>query len=573
MASFVELSFSKIKSEIESFLKSEHSKADLLYSPSSPYGQILSVLENLFQLSNLYLKNAIKQLDITNPTSVNERVIKNAAIYVGHIPTRSISATGTIKLTVKSDIDLDRDIPGGRVTFTNRQSLKNKTNGYDYSINLGSDKQTYKVSSSTQIYLPIIQGKWDRRTFTGTGVENQTYQVTLRSKQQDIENFNYDVVVDGQSLTIKKHIYDMLPDELACVVRTGFNGGIDVIFGNGGFGFVPNIGSVIEVNYLVTEGGIGSIFRRTTNDWTFIDPAIDGFGESIEIPKLFNIQIYTDINFGADRESVQFTKNILPVASNNFVLGLPQQYAYHIKRLGVFSHVNAYEQNGTIYIVATPNIKLFKNQNSNYFTIDVRAFDLDNYEKSKLDKYLQTGGNIMLSSRYIISSPRLSYYIMNVFIITWSDAIDDNVNSQIIDIVSEYFLDLNKIDRIPKSEIVAKLMTINDLHSVDISFISKDNEDYHRQSIIDDQNRRNQFASQDSLNIDRPSTTYDSNKLIGIDSTLGDIIFNPSDIPIIRGGFYDRSNVYYSDDIDSNGLKSINIIKKGTVDVKNKSHI
>jgi hypothetical protein len=36
-----------------------------------------------------------------------------------------------------------------------------------------------------------------------------------------------------------------------------------------------------------------------------------------------------------------FTKNILPIASNNFVLGLPQQYAYEIKKLGVFSHVNA----------------------------------------------------------------------------------------------------------------------------------------------------------------------------------------------------------------------------------------
>src|SRR5574343_1357359 len=141
---------------------------------------------------------------------------------------------------------------------------------------------------------------------------------------------------------------------------------------------------------------------------------------------------------------------------------------------------------------------------------------------------------------------------MNVFIISWSDVIDDNINSQIIDIVSEYFLDLNKIDRIPKSEIISKLMTISDLHSVDISFISKDNEDYHRQAIIDDQNRRNQFASQDSLNIDRPSTNYEPNKTIGIDSTLGDIIFNPSDIPIIRGGFYDRSNVYYSDDINSN---------------------
>lgn len=570
---FVEISFSKLKTQVERFLKEEHAKADLLYSPSSPYGQILLVIENLFQLSILYLKNSIKQFDITDPNSKNERIIKNAAIYVGHIPTRSISATGTIRVMIKTNADIERDIPGGRITFFNRQLLKNKTNGLDYSINLGSEKQTHKITQSTQIFIPVIQGKWDKRTFTGTGVANQTYQVSLRSKQKDVENFNYEVLVDGDFVTIKKHIYDMLPDERACVVRTGFNGGIDIIFGNSGFGFIPNVGSLIEVNYLITDGGSGSIFRRTTNDWTYVDPVIDGFGETLEISKLFDTFIYTDINFGADREPIEFTKNILPIASNNFVLGLPQQYAYHIKRLGVFSHVNAYEDSGTIYIVATPNIKLFKSQNANYFTIDIRAFELDSYEKSKVDKYLKTGGNIMLTRRYQISSPVLSYYILNVFVITWSDAIDDNVNSQIIDVISEYFLDLNKIDRIPRSEIISKLSSIQDIHSVDISFVCKNNEDYHRQAKLDDQNRRNQFAAQDSLNIDRPSTTYDPSKTIGIDPVLGDIIFNPSDIPVIRGGWYDRNNVYYSDDIESNSLKSVNIIKKGVVDIKNKNQI
>ena len=107
--------------------------------------------------------------------------------------------------------------------------------------------------------------------------------------------------------------------------------------------------------------------------------------------------------------------------------------------MGVFSHVNAYENSGVIYIVATPNIKLFKNQNSNYFTIDIRAFDLDSYEISKVDKYLKTGGNLMLTQKYQISSPSLAYYVINVFIMTWSDAIDENVNSQIVDTISEYF--------------------------------------------------------------------------------------------------------------------------------------
>ena len=570
---FVEISFTRVKEEIERYLRSEHAKADILYSPSSPYGQILSVLENLFQLSFLYLKNSIKQFDLTDPASRNERVIKNAAIYVGHIPTRSISATGTLKISIKTNADIERDVPGGRITFTNRQLLKNKTNGLDYSLNLGVDKQTYKINNSTQIYLPIIQGRWESTTFTGTGDENQTYQVTLRSRQKDIENFNYEVLVDGEFVSVKKHIYDMLPDERACVLRTGFNGGIDIIFGNGGFGFIPNVGSIIEVKYLVSDGSNGSIFRRTNNDWTFVDPVLDGFGDTIELNKIFDVQIFTDINFGADKESIDFTKNVLPISSNNFVLGLPQQYAYHIKRLGVFSHVNAYEDGGVIYIVATPNIKLFKNQNANYFSIDARAFQLDDYEKSKIDMYLKTGGNLMLTRRYQITSPVLSFYVINVFIITWSDVIDDNVNSQIIDMISEYFLDLNKVDRIPKSELVARLSEIQDIHSVDVSFVCKNNEDYHRQAKLDDENRRNQFASQDSLNLVRPSTTYDPKTTIGIDPVMGDIVFNPSDIPIIRGGWYDRNGVYFSDDINSSGLKSVNIIKKGVVDVKNKNQI
>jgi len=129
------------------------------------------------------------------------------------------------------------------------------------------------------------------------------------------------------------------------------------------------------------------------------------------------------------------------------------------------------------------------------------------------------------------------------------------------------------VDRIPRSEVISLLTDISDIHSVDISFVCKKNEDYHRQAIIDDQNRRNQFAAPGSLNLVRQSTTYDPKVTIGLDPVLGDIVFDPSEIPIIRGGFYDRNNVFYSDDIESGGFKSINIIKRGTVDVKNKSQV
>lgn len=574
MALFSEITFTNIKFEVEKFLKDEYNKANVLFSAASPYGQILTVVENLHQLSLLYLKNAIGQFDLSQANSNNERVIRNAAISAGHNPGRGISATGTLKFTLKSSADIEKEIPGARITLRNKLLLKNKTNSLSYSFNIGNETITHRITPNYQFFVPIIQGEWKVKNYTGDGTSLQTLSLSEIGRK-DIENFNVEVSVNGDYYSLKKHLFEMLPGEKACIVRTGFNGGIDIIFGNEGFGTIPLIGTLIEVKYLCTDGGLGNIFRRTVNDFKFIDDIISADGEVIAVDKVFDINIYTDINFGADKESLSFTKNILPIVSNNFVLGLPQQYAYEIKKLGVFSHVNAYEKSGTIFIVATPNIRLFKSQNADYFSIDIKAFELDNYEKSKIDKYLRTGGNIQLTRKYKVISPVLSYYTMNVFYMSYSDATDESVNAQVLDKISEYFLSLSRIDRIPKLDIIRELSTITDIHSVDLQFISKKNEDYHNENMLIAQNKVNKYASSYNTDISTAALVpgYNQNSVSGLDPVLGDIIFESNEIPVIRGGWYDRNGVYYSDGIDGNGLRSVNLIKKGSVDSKNRPQV
>jgi hypothetical protein len=288
---FSSISFSGIKDEIERFLRNEHNKAGILFSPASPYGQILSVIENLHSMSILYLKNAINQFDLSTPNSNNRRIIRTAALLAGHNPGRSISATGTLRLSLKSNVDVNEDVPGGRITFNNKALLRNKTNSLDYSLQLGTETVTHLVTPGYTFFLPIIQGQWKSRTFTGTGFPLQTIEVT-EVGQKDIENFNVEVIVDGDLWIIKKHIWEMIPDEKACVVRTGFNGGIDIVFGNGAFGAIPELTSTIEVNYLTSDGRRGNIFRRTRDDFNFVDDIIDGFGETIDIDRFFNVDIY-----------------------------------------------------------------------------------------------------------------------------------------------------------------------------------------------------------------------------------------------------------------------------------------
>lgn len=546
---FIEISFSRVKQEIETFLKNEYNKAGLLFSNASPYGQILTVIENLHELSLLYLKNTINNLDLSLPNSMNERIIRNAAIFAGHIPGRSISATGTLKFTLKPNIDLEKEIGGGRVTLRNRSNIKNKTNGLDYALDLGTEKITHNLKEKKSFFVNIIQGKWQVSNNTGAGLPLQTIQVS-NPNGKDIENFNVIVRVNGYNWENKRHLYDMIPEEGSVVVRTGFNGGIDVVFGNGAFGQIPPIGSRIDILYLSSDGGSGNIFRRTKNDWTFIDDITDGYGSTLDAEKLFDIDIYVDINFGAEKESFMFTKNMLPLVTNNAVLALPQHFAYEIKKLGVFSHVNAYEKSDTIFITATPNISLFKNQADDYFNINMGAFKLDEYEISKIDKYLKSSGTIQLTKKYKIINPKLSFYAMYVYVIPYSNATDDSINAQITQAVSSYFLFLGRIDRIPKLDIIKALSVISDIHSVDIQFISKKNEIYHKNGKV--------------------NQNYQPNTTIGLDPVLGDILIDPDEVPVLRGNWSDRNGIFYSDDMTSTGLKAINIIKKGTVDVKNK---
>ena len=201
-----------------------------------------------------------------------------------------------------------------------------------YSVNIGSAVQSHIIDNNTIIYLPIIQGQWDSKQFTGTSEINQTYQLELRNGK-GIENNNIEVYVNGQQWEIKNSIYDLLTDELACVVHTSYNGGVDLKFGNGNFGKVPEIGELIEFRFLTSDGASGSLFRRALNEFSFIDSVIDRTGSYVDTNKLFDIEYYTDINFGANAESVAFTKNMLPLVSNNYVIGTPQQYAYHIKKV------------------------------------------------------------------------------------------------------------------------------------------------------------------------------------------------------------------------------------------------
>lgn len=567
---FIEVKFEQLKQEVNDYIQDLYNKADINLSPADPYGHVLQALEMLFSSSLLYLKNVTAQFDINNPNNNNAKMINALARVAGYNPSRSISSTGTISLQLKPSIDIPTEIPGGKITITNGTKITSKTNNLDYFVDLGGqERATYIIEANKRIYLPIVQGRIERQTFTGTGNKDQSFSVNLPNGQS-VEQYRLSLSVDGQFWNKVEHLFDMLPDDMAWYGRTGIEGGLDIYFGTGNFGRIPGLGDEIEIRYVVSDGSLGNIPHKLSNDWTFVDDVYDGFGSSVDIEQNFNIFIENEVSLGGDNETPTFTKSIMPFTSRNFVLARPEQYIFMLKRLNVFSQIDAFTtEKGTerdnndptddsiVYLFLIPNIALFTTGGNSYFDLPLNAFILEESEKNKIERYIRTQGTLAVGTGIKILDPIINKYIINTYLRIFDDAIVENVRSEVLDKLSDYFINIERRGRIPKSDIIRIIEDIDGVDSVDVEFISHANESYHLEF-----EKFKESVMMDNPNVNPEQITmegYEPKRVIGLDNKLGDIIYSKNELPIIRGGFMNRKKIFFSETPQPKGLSSVNI--------------
>ena len=508
---YVELNFTNLTIQVNNWLSETYNKSGILFNASSPYGQLLQQMKEFFRQNVLYTKNVVRQFDIEQ--SKTKRMILNMARISGHNPSRAMSAKGSLKFKLKQGTNISQKIEGGAVVIFDDTTLKNKTNSLFYTLKVGADKNIYPLTSGCQFFVNIVQGKYETQKFTGTGDKNQSIAVII-DNNQTIDNFEYQVFVDGVNMTISNHLYDMLEDENACFTRTGFNGGLDIYFGNSVNGVVPVLGSVIEVKYLLTDGIIGNIPNSKTNDFEFVDDIQDSDGNVVNSQELFNVFVENEITFASDGESLEYTKSVVPYVSRNFVLATPQQFIYHLKKLNLFSKVNAFntldmveidiDSDGDLdevninemYLFLIPKITNYFVEDINYFNVPFDAFKLDEYEETRIISYLKKQGIISITAKITILTPDIRMYVANVYLRRFDNEPEENIKEQIINYLSDYFANNDRYDRIVKADIIRGLKNeIEGVDSINIEFVSQANEDYHREGATFGAKRRTVIES------------------------------------------------------------------------------
>jgi len=615
-----EITFKKLYQQIVYNLKQMYSRADSVFTLASPFGQILQTLTQLFQFTQLNVQNVQRSFDINDPLNANEKAIRALARIGQYNPSRGQSASGSINVKLKQGVDIAAEIGGTSITFANRSRLKNSKNNFDYIVDLNQDTATFTLHNDTAISLPIVQGTYKTITFTGTGEKNQSF-VVPSPVGKDIDNFKFKLYVDSQLWQNKRHKFDMLSLEQAYVTLTSFSGGVDIIFGNGNEGAIPPLGSIITFEYLVTDGVDGNLLDTQLNEFKFIDFPFNEFGDDISADTLLDVYIDTQVTFGSDGDTTDYLKSIMPYTSANFVLAGPDQYKFFLKRLGVFSLIDVYtsdkipsnlpqkmyelakanqdmfnqmantDNNSTlktlvesnlneirlmrkllitsggenlINLFLIPDIRVFygRSKDANYFNIDLSAFTLDTTEKNRVLNYLSQEGLQVITNEVKVVDPEIIRYAVNITTRLYDDAIDNNVMNAMVSVISDYFINEARRDRIPASDLVRLMDGIDGVDSVTVEFVSEATETYHKEFLVKSEQffLTNNTVALDTDIIMSDGNTYDSERYIGLDSILGDILIEKYQLPIIRGGFSDRYNNVYSTVPGQTAYSPVNII-------------
>ena len=545
------------------YLQRTYDQAIETFTPASPFGQVLTVVANLGELIFFYIESIATESNIARARNIES--IYGLSRLTGHDPTRGISSRGIIGLRLNTSASTL--LNGDYVQIMNGSSLEISQNNLTYFLKFNSDFIRLDKTTKTFVNVEIIQGEKDEQSFTGSGLPLQSYNLVTKDPT---DQFLVDIFVDGELWKLVDSIYDMNPGEKAAMVKTSITGGLSIFFGTTQFGIAPALGSRIRVTYIKTRGASGNIGGKQI-DMKFSDPGTDPSGEEVDLNEILSMNITRNPMFGSDSEDPAFTRLIAPYASNSFVLANPNNYIYYLSKYDFWSFIDAYntkndeylDDDNIIYLFLIPDVRKKLTSDIDYFSIPEVEFSMTDAEKEMTYEILNKSGRQVVTAETRIVDPIIKKYALNV-VIRWFENYDkDAIRIEIRKNLDEYFLNVNRRDRIPRSDIISIIENVDGIDSVNVFFISEENENAIRNGYYEIPVYGTDPITDQRVLIENKKIVLKKGEdpQLGLDS-FGDVVIENNDLAIIRGGWEDRNGTYYEPIPEANKISSLNVFYK-----------
>lgn len=536
---------SDLLSQTFELIQARYGMSEQLFTVASVWGQIIFVLDNLSQFILFFIEDSITELNIN--TATRESSIYGLATLAGHNPTRSIAAKGEI-VTKWNGKGLE-DIGGGAVLIPNNAQVKCINNGRTYLLKLGQEYVRINLDGTSTLAASIIEGTLSTNQYTGTGRKLQSYNISARGTS-GIENFEVAIRVNGNTWKKYDSLYDIPRNAKGYMVKSSLISGIDIFFGTVDFGFPPPAGSIIEVDYLECAGAEGNLLVDDSSQalFKFDSDGTDIFGRGVTLSDVLQVNCTIAPQLGASQEPIDLTRLLAPKTSRSFVLANPTNYITFFEKFGQFSIIEAFttfddqylDDDNIIYLILVPDIQLTLKSNETYFDIPLSRFKLTNAQRDRIYQLLDESGQKIVTTVVKILDPVLIKYVVNIALTIFEGNDPDTIKSQISSTLSDYFLNIRRRDKIPRSDLIAAIEAISGVDSVSLYFVGESNE---------------------AAKIQSPNSPD-----IGFDE-FGDIIMGKDEIVVISGGWEDRNGIYYDYGASMETLSSVNIDIRSIVPV------
>lgn len=605
------IKFSELYQDSLNFIRGTYENLGKEFTMASPMGQLLQIVLHTGRMILYYVEDSITELNIRKASRPEN--IRGISTITGHNPSRAMAPRGSLRLAYNGE---DVDMYGNTIIIPNYTEIVSNRNGLTYTIVMSGEEVRLNLDSpKNHVNVNVMQGRLEYQQATGTGDPLQSFNFQAK-KGASIDNFFVNVYVNGKKWPSKESILDMTFEEEACLVRTGATGGIDVFFGNTYNGAVPPLNATILVEYLITDGQSGNLDLTTDSvedSWEFKGSGYSIDAEEIDLNKYINVSMNNEIIFGTLDEPLYLTRLLAPNTSRSYSLINTTSYIYFLKKLNMFSVVDAipgfatfedryaidkynqaqteYEQlnneyrsliarvgtdseratdkkkeltkarnklyhwqtvlqeekkdDNTVYLFLIPDVNKRIRSSQNYFTASLDRFRLTEREKVEILNHIEESGRRCITVENQILDINYPRFTLNLSLILYTGHEYSNIREDIIEKTSDYFLNMTRRDRVPRSDIVKLIDNIEGVDSVYAWFDA------------------------DINNIDIYEEHY------GLDNH-GDIILyrNVEDAfgnkvpvrdiyPLIRGGFESIRNIEYEDTIEKGTLGSINIQVRG----------
>ena len=572
MAEFKFLSTARIRAsemieDTQSYIARVYGRAGELFTPASPFSQILSVLSQITEMIFYYVEDSTIEQNIL--TAQNPESIYGLSRLAGHDSFRGTSAIGEIRLRLNTSAG--DDIAGDALNIPANTVIKSEKNGLEYVLKTNQDQFRIEKSNSGYINIPVVQGKIEKQDVTGTGDSLQSFNIIIKG---NTDHHSVRILVNSELWSKYDSLYDMKVGTKGYLVKTGISGGLDIYFGNGSFGSIPNEGATIEIEYLVTDGAAGNLSGSKDLRFKFETEGFDSVGETHDLNEMLEASFTIAPKMGSDPESTELTKLLAPLQSHSFVLATPNNYEAFLSKYGMFSYLDAYnttddgyiDDDNVIYLFMLPDTKRKLTKNNDYFNIPVDEFFFSEDEKNGILQTLENSGRQMVTTEVKIVEPKVQYFRMDVKVRYFEGFNKPALYSEIRAKISDYLINITRRDRLPKSDIIALLEGIEGIDSVNVKFVSEKEETARRLGYYVTEtvnvtpstpvlegigNGKQKYVffkrtvTKNQVNFE-PNAALPEN-VINLDS-FGDILLEKEEVALFRGEWMDREGAEILDD-------------------------